>query len=81
MEEIDFVVADDAVVKVGDVESAVGACLEIDRAKPPVVADEKILWGVDPWRRPFPAELVTVDGVRDHIADEQIALVVGGKAF
>ena len=81
VEEIDFVVADDAVVEVGDIEGTVGACLEIDRAEPPIVANKKILRGLDPRRRSLPLEPVTVNGVGDHVADEQVSLVVGGKAF
>ena len=81
VKEIDFVVADDAVVEVGDIEGTVGAHLEIDRPKPPVVANKKIFRGLDPRRRSLPPEPVAVNGVRDHVADEQVSLVVGGKAF
>ena len=38
MVEIDFVVADDAVVKVGDIERAIGGQLDVDRAEPQIAA-------------------------------------------
>ena len=74
----DLVVADDPVVEVGDVERAVGAELDVDRAEPGVVAREEVGLRDRLGRGAVPLEAVVVDPVGDDVADEErVAVRVG----
>ncbi len=67
-----FVVADDLVVKVGDVEGVVGAELEIDGAEPRVLAGEEIGLFVRLRRGAGEGDVVVVHLRGDDIADEGV---------
>ncbi len=71
MVERNLVVADDAVVKVGDVKCSVGTKLQIDRAEPGVVATEEVGLLDGRRRRAGPFELVVVDAMSDRVADKK----------
>ena len=77
MVEIHLVVTDDAVVKVGHIEGAVGTEGEIDRAEPPVVTGQEGLRFLDPRRRAAPCDRIAMDDVGDDVADEHRALPGG----
>ena len=49
MRQRHFVVADDPIVEIGDVQRAVGPQLQVDRPEPGIVADEKIFDLPPPW--------------------------------
>ena len=68
--QVDLVVADDAVVEVGHVETAVGPELQIDRPEPPVVARHEIGRLLDPRRRTPPLRDIAMDDVGHDVAHE-----------
>ena len=72
-----FVVADDLVVEIGDVEGVVGAELEIDGAEPGVVAGEEIwlLGGLRGATREGDVVVVHLRG--DDVADEGVIVPFG----
>src|ERR1051325_11610263 len=79
MVERDFVVANDAVVKIRDVNRAVGAELQIHRAKPRVVAAQKVRFFLREAGRAVLDEGVAIDAARHDVSDEGVAAELGWK--
>ncbi len=66
-----FVVADDAVVEVGDVQRPVRTEADIDRTEPAVVAREEVGLLDGRVAGTVPLEPIVIDAVGDQVADEQ----------
>jgi hypothetical protein len=49
MLQIHLVMTNNTIVKVGHIERSVGAKCQIDRAKPPIIAGEKLGRFFNPW--------------------------------
>ena len=75
--EGDFVVADDLVVEVGDVEGVVGAELEIDGAEPGVIAGDEVGLLVGFGRGAGEGDVVVVDAGGDAVAEEDVIVPLG----
>ena len=74
-----LVVADDAVVEIGDVQGAVGAELDVHRPEPGVVAGEEIGLLDRRGRRAVPLEAVVVDAVGDRLPMNMVSRYSAGK--
>ncbi len=75
--EGDFVVADDAVVEIGDVERAVGAEGEIDGAEPGIVAGKEVGLLVGLRRGAGEGDVVVIDLGGDDVAEEEVVVPFG----
>ena len=74
--ERDLDVADNLVVEIGDVESAVGPDLQVDGPEPGVVGDEEVGLLDRAGRRAVMADRVAVDAAGHHVADEHVAAIL-----
>src|SRR6185437_1924768 len=73
-----FVMTDDAVVEVGDVQGPIGTELDMDRAEPRIIRLKKSL-KYSFWSRTVPLDGELVDAMADDIADVGAALIGLGK--
>ena len=78
MRERNFVVADDAVVEVRDVERAVGSKLRIDRTEPRIVRRDEVRQGAGDTRGAVLRHAVTEDAAGHHVAEEHVPMKLGG---
>ena len=72
----DFIVPDDFVVKVCDIEATIGSKLQIDGSEPRVIAGEQIGHFDGLGRGTEVLESVSIDAASHHIATEKIGLKV-----
>ena len=79
MIERHLVVADDAIVEVADIECAIGTELQFHGAKPRIIAYKKIGLLDRFEARTMRDELIAIHTMRNRIADEQIAAILGRK--
>ena len=79
MLEIDFVMSNDGIVEIANIECSVRTELQVDRMKPPVVAGEKVLGLLDPRGRASPLRLISMDDIRYDVADKHRTGVLGRK--
>ncbi len=75
-----LVMADDPVVEVGDVESAIGTELDIHGSEPGIITDEEVGLGDRLRGRALPVEAVPVDPAGDDVADQEVAAQRLGNA-
>ena len=71
--------ADDAVVKVGDIERAIGGQLDVDRAEPQIAAREEIGLFDRLERGTRGGQAIVIDPARHRIPDEHRVAVGSGK--
>ena len=70
--EAHLVVANDAVVKIGDVQCAVRAELQIDRPEPRVAGSHEVRQFGTFWAATEPINPVAIDAAGDDVADENV---------
>ena len=70
--------ADNAVVKIGDIECSIGPYLQIDRMKPRVIASDKVFGLFHPRRRASPRNHIAMHDIGDDVADVEAVAIVGG---
>ena len=78
--QVHLVVADDAVVEVGDVQPAIRPKLQVHGSKPEIVAGQEVGRLLRPRRRAPPGDRVGVHPAVDDVADERQVAVRGGKS-
>src|SRR5690606_37403231 len=76
-----FVMADDPVVKIGDIQGAVGTQLQIDGPTPGIVANEEVGLFNRLIRRAMRLQDVRIDPRGNRVADEYPTLVFSGKVI
>ena len=79
MRQRHLVMADDAVVEIGDVQGPIGTELDIDRPKPRIVATQEIGSGTPLAVEPCHSMAIVVDAVGDDVADESAVAALRRK--
>ena len=74
MRERHFVMSDDSVVEIRDVERAIRSELRIDRAEPRIVRRDEIRQGSGDARGTVLRHAVAKDGAGHHVAEEHVAM-------
>ena len=75
MFERHFVMADDAIVEISDIERAVGTELNVHGAEPGIIAGEEVRHFVGDFGRALLGEAVAVEAAGHHVPDENVVAV------